>query len=86
MSLFSMFSGIRTHELYRVTIELSLKSIVFKLVARKPCVACFSRTRFYYFKASVRESVIESIWNVMAHGDARDGEVKGKQENGVGNQ
>ena len=75
-----MFSGIRTHELYRVTIELSLKSIVLKLVARKACVACFSRTHFYYFKASVRESVIESIWNAMAHGDAREEKWRGNKK------
>jgi hypothetical protein len=29
---------------------------------------------------------IESSWNVMAHGDAREGEEKGKLANGVGRQ
>jgi len=31
-------------------------------------------------------ALVECSWNVMAHGDSRDGEVKGKQDNGVGNQ
>ena len=30
--------------------------------------------------------LVESSRNVMAHGDARDGEVKGKLANGVGSQ
>jgi hypothetical protein len=30
--------------------------------------------------------VLESVWNVMAHGDAWEGEMKGKQANGVGRQ
>ena len=29
---------------------------------------------------------VDSSWNVMAHGDAREGEVKGKLANGVGSQ
>jgi len=29
---------------------------------------------------------LESSWNMMAHGDAREGEVKGKLTNGVGSQ
>jgi hypothetical protein len=29
---------------------------------------------------------VESVRNLMAHGDARVGEVKGKQANGVGRQ
>jgi len=29
---------------------------------------------------------LDLVWNLMAHGDARDGEVKGKQANGVGSQ
>ena len=29
---------------------------------------------------------VDSIWNVMAHGDAREGKVKGKLANGVGSQ
>ena len=29
---------------------------------------------------------VESSWNVMAHGDAREGEVEGKLANGVGSQ
>jgi hypothetical protein len=63
VSLFSLFSGIRTHELCRVTVEFSLKSVVLKLVARKAYVACamlhgFARKHIYYFKANVRESVI----------------------------
>jgi hypothetical protein len=31
-------------------------------------------------------SQVEPSWNVMAHGDAREEKLRGKQENGVGNQ
>ena len=33
-----------------------------------------------------RLELVQSSWNVMAHGDARGGEVKGKLANGVGSQ
>jgi hypothetical protein len=36
--------------------------------------------------ALAHNKLVESSWNVMAHGDARGGEVKGKLANGVGNQ
>ena len=30
--------------------------------------------------------VVYCVWNVVAHGDAREGEMKGKLANGVGSQ
>jgi len=42
----------------------------------------------YYMsgKTQVGSRHVESSWNVMAHGDARDGKWRGKLANGVGSQ
>ena len=37
-------------------------------------------------QAYVKQLLLESSWNVMAHGDAREGKWRGKLANGVGSQ
>jgi hypothetical protein len=43
-----------------------------------------SLCRFHYVVPVGERAVVESRRNVMAHGDARRGEVKGKLANGLG--
>jgi len=47
-----------------------------------PAAACF-RTHWPIIREG---TIVDSSWNVMAHGDAREGEVKGKLVNAVGSQ
>jgi len=49
--------------------------------------AQFQKTRVNTASPLVeKHRVIDSSWSVMAHGIARDGEMKGKLANGVGSQ
>ena len=52
VSVFSLFSGIRTRDLYRVTIEFFVEISRFEIGARKACVTCamlqeFAREHFF---------------------------------------
>ena len=71
VSLFSLFSGIRTRDVYRLTVEFSLNSVVLKLVREKLvwrvrcCWDLPENTLYIYiyihthnFKDKVRELVI----------------------------
>ena len=61
--------------------RINKQQIIFPRIANKPLS---NRSTKYHFSAYYD---LESSWNVMAHGDAREGEeVKGKLANAVGSQ